>query len=329
MGVGGGDSQAVRARWLVALSLCLLAAVGVLLGDVFVSAWVPRRTARAGLFTSHRSLAAFLQTAPASVSPTRSAENASERVQSPHALEDRLAAKSKRQSRSRWGWALGVANHDPRTREMFQRRRFQHVRMPAPADTQPASARSKGTRRQEAGKVRRLEGIEMAPVPPPRPETLPQLSPMEMRDLRNGERVQRQHRQDGKGSGMVVLDVRAEPETVMGMLLNYYAYTEMIDTVRETKVFWSKDKTTKAEFHVSKFRLAIRVLLSHMHEQNVVKFSLDSNEGGRAEQRGKGYTRVWMKAEVETSPLVPPFIVDYAARRALPRASSWLRPMCE
>jgi hypothetical protein len=42
-----------------------------------------------------------------------------------------------------------------------------------------------------------------------------------------------------------------------------------------------------------------------------------------------GYSRIWMVASLTVNNFVPGFIVDYAARRALPRASTWLRPTCE
>ena len=42
-----------------------------------------------------------------------------------------------------------------------------------------------------------------------------------------------------------------------------------------------------------------------------------------------GYSRVWLCAEVDVNRFVPGVIVDYAAGRALPRASNWLKPTCE
>ena len=42
-----------------------------------------------------------------------------------------------------------------------------------------------------------------------------------------------------------------------------------------------------------------------------------------------GYSRVWLSASVVASRLIPTIIVDYAAMRALPRATSWLQPYFE
>ena len=41
------------------------------------------------------------------------------------------------------------------------------------------------------------------------------------------------------------------------------------------------------------------------------------------------YTRVWLLCGLKVSPVLPRFIVDYAARRAMPRATTWLKPQVE
>jgi hypothetical protein len=41
------------------------------------------------------------------------------------------------------------------------------------------------------------------------------------------------------------------------------------------------------------------------------------------------WTRVWLICELRVSPMLPSFIVDYAARRAMPRATTWLKPQVE
>ena len=41
------------------------------------------------------------------------------------------------------------------------------------------------------------------------------------------------------------------------------------------------------------------------------------------------YTRVWLLCELKVSSLLPKWIVDYAAKKAMPRASSWIKPHCE
>jgi hypothetical protein len=41
------------------------------------------------------------------------------------------------------------------------------------------------------------------------------------------------------------------------------------------------------------------------------------------------YTRVWLLCEVSVSKVLPSFIVDYTAKKAMPRATSWLKPQVE
>lgn len=66
---------------------------------------------------------------------------------------------------------------------------------------------------------------------------LPLLSEEDLTQLRAGQRVQKQTREGGSGSGSVVVDVRADPDVVLGLLTKYEDYAEMIDTVRRCEVF--------------------------------------------------------------------------------------------
>jgi hypothetical protein len=67
-----------------------------------------------------------------------------------------------------------------------------------------------------------------------RPAALPQLTVDEQEQLQRGERVQRQVRHGGAGSGLVVVDVRAQPATVMEVLQSYRAYTVSSSNTRIT-----------------------------------------------------------------------------------------------
>lgn len=49
----------------------------------------------------------------------------------------------------------------------------------------------------------------------------------------------------------------------------------------------------------------------------------------RPADRPPGWTRVYMSATVKVNSLVPLWLVEYAAERALKRASSWLKPWVE
>ena len=101
---------------------------------------------------------------------------------------------------------------------------------------------------------------------------------------------------------------------------------------------------TRAQFSLSKFRLKIAAVHKYRpHPRgDYMIFTLDpastnmvlkyakgiwytqSNPDGK-----EGHTRVWLLCELRVSRLLPQWIVDYAAARAMPRATTWLKPQTE
>jgi len=101
---------------------------------------------------------------------------------------------------------------------------------------------------------------------------------------------------------------------------------------------------TRASFVLSKFRLVIAAIHKYRphSDGDFMIFTLDpactnlvlksakgvwhtqSNPDGR-----QGVTRVWLLCEVKISRALPKFIVEYAARKAMPRATQWLKPTVE
>jgi hypothetical protein len=108
--------------------------------------------------------------------------------------------------------------------------------------------------------------------------------------------------------------------------------------------------TSRASFILSKFRLKIAAIHNYVPALSVKNptpndymiFTLDKACTNVVLQDAKGIwytqynppdlasdsnvTRVWLLCYVKVSPLLPTFIVDYAARRAMPRATTWLQP---
>lgn len=190
-------------------------------------------------------------------------------------------------------------------------------------------------------------------VPPsPLPFTLPKLSAEQLRQVNAGERVQFQSDMGRQGSGFVVVDVKAPPDAVWDCLLDFQSYPQTIPTVRTVEMT-SKDvsvlkhgvpSVTRASFSLSKFRLQIAAIHKYRpHPQgDYMVFTLDpactnlvlksakgvwhtqENVDGR-----KGITRVWLLCELKVSNILPKFIVDYAAKKAMPRATTWLKPQVE
>jgi len=203
----------------------------------------------------------------------------------------------------------------------------------------------------------------------PLPFTLPTLTAQQKQDLENGERIQHQQDMGREGSGFVVVDVKAPPSTIWQCLLDFESYPTLIDTVRDVSMYTSTHLSqeyyhedpvdthnycgklkygipsiTRAAFTLSKFRLNIAAIHSykpHPHGDHMI-FTLDpacTNLVLRAAKGiwytqvnpdGKeGVTRVWLLCEVKVSSVLPMWITYYAAKRAMPRATTWLKPTVE
>jgi len=200
----------------------------------------------------------------------------------------------------------------------------------------------------------------------PLPFALPTLTAQQEELLAQDERVQEQTKMGQEGSGFVVLEVPAPDYIVWECLLDFEKYPEYIDTVRSMTLFtnthlkqsYSAEKPvqngtgretrhygtasiTRASFTLSrKFRLKIAAVHQYRPhpDGHYMEFSLDRANRNLVLQDAKGiwytqpsptregYTRIWLLCELKVSRVLPKFIVDYAAVRAMPRASTWLRP---
>jgi len=179
---------------------------------------------------------------------------------------------------------------------------------------------------------------------------LPALTPAEERALLNGERVQRQTRNGRVGTGLVVVDVDADVSTAFAVLTDIDRYPERIPTVRAAVTYHRAEKLLKTQFQISKFRLQINTELRCAREANMLEFKMDPErpapflddasgfwflevvgrvvaDGDAAASESSPRTRIWLVADLACSALLPTAIVDYAAARALPRATSWLQPV--
>ncbi|CAE8595607.1 unnamed protein product, partial [Polarella glacialis] len=101
--------------------------------------------------------------------------------------------------------------------------------------------------------------------------------------------------------------------------------------------------TAKCDYRISKFFLPVSVEHSLDRSAGTVRFDLDENKSRLVLQEASGYwfveqspdgppntSRVWLCVQsLRASALVPWSIVDYAAERALRRATCWLKPVME
>ena len=145
-------------------------------------------------------------------------------------------------------------------------------------------------------------------------------------------------------------------------LLDFERYPELIGTVKSMQLFtnthlkqsyvaetpidgqkllYGKASVTRASFVLSKFRLNIAAVHQYTPhpDGHYMDFSLDKANRNAVLKHAKGIwyteknpdgkqgiTRVWLLCELSVSSVLPKFIVDYAANRAMPRATKWLKP---
>lgn len=166
---------------------------------------------------------------------------------------------------------------------------------------------------------------------------LPVLNKRERAALADGERVQKQDRFMNAGMGIVVMDVQAAKEDVFETLQQFDKYVDMIPTVRSVRIYQRAESRTAAEFKLSKFCLVVNVVHSVCADSSTIRFSLDPARPNLVLREADGFwhlqslperpgfTRVWFKASVVATRLLPTILVDYAASKALPRATSWMQ----
>jgi hypothetical protein len=200
------------------------------------------------------------------------------------------------------------------------------------------------------------------------PFSLPQLTKEQEAKLARGERVEQQSTMSREGSGYVVMDIPAPDYVIWEALLDFEAYPENIGTVRSMQMFtnehlklsyvaekpippgretrhYGKGSITRAQFVLSKFHLNIAAIHKYVPhpDGHYMEFTLDKAcknivlrdaKGTWHTQQvtasdGQQVTRLWLLCRLEVSPLLPQFIVDYAARKAMPRATNWVMPTVE
>lgn len=190
-----------------------------------------------------------------------------------------------------------------------------------------------------------LEQLRARPAPGSfsKPAGLPRLSREDIGHLTDGKIVQRQTRDGVTGNGFVVMDLEASPETVWSLLLDFERYPEMISTVRSAALRpGSTLERARATFVLSKFLLEVNVVHQFDRRRQQLRFCLDSASQNLimkqadgfwyvetpdvAEGLKPGHVRIWFGASIRVSRIVPRWVTDYAAQRALRRATAWLRP---
>jgi len=173
------------------------------------------------------------------------------------------------------------------------------------------------------------------------------LTDADLEQLQSGLPVQKQERDGPTGSGLVVFEVHAPPSLVAECLESFEHYQEMIPVVRQAEVVSRTPMTqgimlARLKYRISKFWLNLSVVHRVDRTKGTIQFDLDESCSKVVVQQASGFwqveqapgghpskTRIWLRATLRASSLLPHWIIDYAAARALRRATAWLKPHTE
>lgn len=172
-----------------------------------------------------------------------------------------------------------------------------------------------------------------------------ELTEEEEKALSQGLPVQRQHVFGREGTGLVVLDVDAPWFVVLDRLRSFQEYPQMIPVIRDADIQSrgcdaEGHHKVHADYRVSKFWLNISVIHTIDVAAKQVSLKLHPNCGKMVLKEAIGCwtvtqaddpakSRVTLDVQLKASSLLPTWLVDYAANRALRRATSWLKPHVE
>ena len=172
--------------------------------------------------------------------------------------------------------------------------------------------------------------------------SLPYLHSQDKMILASGEIIQKQERNGYMGKGLVVIDIKSSPDLILDTLTRFSMYQDMIPIIRSSKIVSSDGVNVFTEFILSKFLLRVNIKQTVIKEQRIIHFSLDSTRVNFVfkevqgfwhvqipTDRPEGYCRVYLSTQILAQKMVPTVILDYAASRALQRATEWLKPFFE
>lgn len=144
-------------------------------------------------------------------------------------------------------------------------------------------------------------------------------------------------------------DVNAPASVVLGCLESFEDYPDMIPVVRQARIksrLWetASKLTAMSKYRISRFWLSVSVVHHVDRDDGLVRFDLDPSctGTGLVLREASGFwmvqpspcgnpnrCRVWLCTGLRASTLLPHWLIDYAAERALRRATTWLRPHVE
>ncbi len=164
------------------------------------------------------------------------------------------------------------------------------------------------------------------------------LSQSELDSLASGGVVKQQLRIGQGGRGVAVQDVHADTSTVWSRIIDFSAYPNMVDNVKECGIYERSGDHIKVRFVLSATLFSIEYFIDHLYrpQDGYLTWTLDySRESDLDDSVGfwrvdeipdrPGWSRVTYSVDVQPRGWVPNFIVDLITVSGLTRATAWVK----
>tara|TARA_Y100001954_G_C15757395_1_gene577124 strand:+ start:603 stop:1250 length:648 start_codon:yes stop_codon:yes gene_type:complete len=147
---------------------------------------------------------------------------------------------------------------------------------------------------------------------------------------------------DTGGRGVVVQDIQAPKDVVMGRILDFNNYPKMVDKVKLTKNYETKGGHVKTHFIIGNFAFEMEYFIDHVvkKDKGYVTWTLDYSRNSdlvdsvgfwhaKVHPTKPGWTRLVYSAEIRLSSWVPGFVENYFAEKGLVNATAWVKKESE
>ena len=169
------------------------------------------------------------------------------------------------------------------------------------------------------------------------------LSKEEQASLESGEAVRRQVKNESGGRGIAIMDVKAPPEKIWKIILDYSQYPSWIDNLKRTQVYGGNaEKGYNVEFELGVLGMQITYYIDHdLHaDKGHLTWQLDySRESDIDDSTGywlvypvpdrPGVTRVEYSVDLRLKGWVPGIVENMLANKGLVLATSWVKQQAE
>lgn len=142
----------------------------------------------------------------------------------------------------------------------------------------------------------------------------------------------------GGGRGVAVLDIAAPPERVWSRITAYERHPEWVGPVKVCEVYGEHGDTTWTHVVIKGFLYRYEYFLENRFEpgEGVLIWSLDySRESDfddnvgcwfvEAHPEKEGWSRAWFSCDLALREKLPGFLVNYAKKKALQDATTWVK----